>query len=115
MAYITEDLKQIRLASLRCRRQDAKWDVNDYSDPLLKSNIINAYKNSELVHLSWSPSGSELLVSDVHGRIAICTVVVAINRLFVAKTIGDQDDNLNALVGMIWLPAKRPVSIPVIA
>ena len=86
------------------------WDTNDYSDPLLRSHISGAYKNSELVHISWSPSGTELLVSDVYGRIAICSIVIAINRLYAAKVLGDQDDSLNALVGMTWLPIKRPVN-----
>ena len=75
-------------------------------------DVANSKKEEELVHLSWSHMGTELAIVDVFGRISIYTVtpLPSIDRLFSMRTCTfDPVDDLNAVVGMIWLYSDKQV------
>ena len=112
IAYIAADNKEVRVANLQHHQSDGSWGLSLKSDFILGEHVSRIFQGRELINLSWSPSGQELLVADVHGRLSIFQVRVAINRLAACKSWPPESDNhLNALVGIMWLNAKgRTVS-----
>jgi hypothetical protein len=75
--------------------------------------VRSIHEGQQLCHLSWNPSGSacELVVVDVLGRISILNIGSAINKLVVTRVpTRDQEDDLNAIAGMVWLNVDRQVS-----
>lgn len=69
--------------------------------------------HQEIVHISWSQSGTELAVVDAAGRITVYKTSIALNRLEgVGKFVPDQSDTSAAFVGLEWLCPNRPVRIP---
>ena len=110
MAYITSDSLDVKICSLQFRAQDGVWDISHYTDPMLADALVKAFKGRELVHVSFNPIGTDLLIISSCGKIAICATVIAINRLLLPKLLyADSEDNSNAVVGLIWLNHKRPV------
>jgi len=70
-------------------------------------------KFSNIAHLSWNPSGSELAVVDINGRLCIYQTLYALNRvLSVTTQVFEQVDILGGIVGMEWLAASRHVKAP---
>lgn len=70
------------------------------------------HHDRELVHLSWSHMGNELAIVDICGRISIYFVLQlpSINRLAVTRRcVSDPEDNLSAVIGLMWLHNDRPV------
>ncbi|MCJ1284725.1 mediator complex subunit [Xylographa opegraphella] len=111
IAYISTDGKELHLATLLHHKKKGIWDLHLHTDPTLVDHIMRTFKGRELAHLSWNPSGSELLVADIYGRLAICTIVIAMNRLTVSKTWNDPDNYMNSLVGLFWLNVKKVVPL----
>jgi mediator of RNA polymerase II transcription subunit 16 len=112
LAYITADGKGIGILNLCLRPKDGTWVQNLQIDSLLPDHISKIFKGRKLCHIIWSHTGHELLVVDVFGRLAIFTVFITINRLAASKTwTAEPEDNLNALVGVTWLIAKRLVRL----
>ena len=112
IAYITADNREVQVANLQRHQSDGSWSLSLKSDYILGEYISRIFQGRELANLSWNPSGQDLLVADVHGRLSIFQVRVAINRLAAYKSWPPESDNhLNALVGITWLNAKgRTVS-----
>ena len=67
---------------------------------------------TDLTHLSWDHTSNLLAIVDACGRISICLVYVAINRMSVLRrcTI-DAEDDLGSIVGLIWLHIDRPENV----
>lgn len=111
VAYLSKDRREVRLAYLRYRSDKGDWAKVEYTDSLFQQHLGSLFKGRELAHLSWNSTAVELLVADVCGRVGIFSVAIALNRLVINKIFSaDQDDSLNALVGMTWVNQKRPVS-----
>jgi len=67
-------------------------------------------KFSNIAHIMWNPSGSELTVVDINGRLSIYQTLYALNRvLSVTTQVFEQVDILGGIVGMEWLAATRHV------
>jgi mediator of RNA polymerase II transcription subunit 16, fungi type len=92
---------------LTCKPEDGKWGLSDES---LIEAIPHLHKGQALTHLCWSPSGSELAVVDVCGRVSVLTMSMALNNFLVLRSPSkDSEDDLNAPVGMFWLNFDRNV------
>lgn len=78
------------------------------------SKPIVAEDDACLVHVEWSMSGSELIVTDQFGRISIHAMALALNRLQPVKMSYDvPQDDLSTVIGLHWLAttgAKQRVS-----
>ena len=75
---------------------------------------MHVHQGAQLVHLSWSYTGSELMLFDIIGRISVWSIpsMAHINRLVPTRQcVVDPEDNLSAVVGMMWLHHERHVSI----
>ena len=107
IAYITQDGRDVHLSHLRCNPKTGQWEHT--GDELL-DYISNIYRGRELIHLSWNPSGVELAVVDVFGRLCLFSIVVGLNRIGIIRPcIGEPEDSLNAVVGLMWLNVDRTV------
>ena len=112
IAYITSDNRNIRLANLRCNPKTGDWEIHTHPDATLEHQISKVYKGRELAHLSWNITGLELVIADIYGRLTIFTNLFAINRVSITKTwLTDAEDNLNALVGTMWLNNDKQVCL----
>lgn len=67
---------------------------------------------SQVAHVSWSPSGAELAVIDVLGRVTIFSTLLAVNRFRQIHTSSEFDagDDLAAVIGLHWLALSHSVS-----
>jgi hypothetical protein len=112
LAYIAADRRSVKIHCLQFK-PGGTWDLFQYTDPTLGEFVSRFYRGYDLVHVAWSPHGTDLLIIDSNGRIMIGVIFVAINRLLVAKLLNhDPEDNLNAVVGLKWINMiKRPVCI----
>jgi mediator of RNA polymerase II transcription subunit 16, fungi type len=111
IAYLSKDRREVFLCNLRFSNEKGDWVTNDHTDYNFPPHLRQVFKGRELAHLSWNPTSLELLVADVCGRIGLFNLAIALNRAVMAKVFTpEQDDSLNALVGMTWLHQKRPVS-----
>ena len=112
IAYITSDGLDVRICSLHFRVQEGAWGMSQYTDPMLTEQLQKAFRGRELVHVSFNPFGTELLIISSCGKIAVCATVIAINRLLLPKPLNDEaEDNSNTVVGLVWLNYKRPVCV----
>lgn len=110
VACITPDKRSVQICYLQFTDQGV-WEFSHYTDPSLPDLLVRFYRGYDLVHVSWSPLGTDLLIIDSCGRMASAIVVVAINRMLISKALNcDPEDNLNAVVGLKWLNMKRPAS-----
>lgn len=110
IAYITADGKELHIATLRHRKDHGTWELHLHADPTLGEHISKIYRGRELANLLWNPSGLELVVADVFGRLSVCTIFIATNRLLVSKVWPNEPENqMNAMVGSMWLNIKKVV------
>ena len=110
IAYISASGKELHLATLQHHKNDGSWGLHHHTDPALAEHIIRIFKGRELASLSWNPSGLEIVVTDIYGRLAVCTIFIAMNRLMVSKVwMNDPENHMNALVGSFWLNIKKVV------
>lgn len=78
----------------------------------LIEDVSKVHSGHQLVHLSWSHSGTELAIVDIYGQISIYTIMrmAPINRLgVVRRCVVDPEDNLSGVVGMMWLYTDKVV------
>ena len=86
--------------------------MSEYTDKNLSDFMSRFYRGFDLTHITWSPHGTDLLIIDSCGRIAVGIVFIALNRLIIPKALNnDPEDNLNAVVGLKWLDTKRRVRL----
>ena len=108
IAHITQDGKGVHLGSLLYKPAARSWTHESHEDPLLADQLSKIYKGRELATIGWSPSGLELAIVDIYGRLSIFTIFIPINRLAPMKAwTADPDDHGNSVVGMLWLNSKR--------
>ena len=64
-----------------------------------------------MVNISWNHQGSELAVFDCLGKVSILSVIVNLCEFSVPKKcVLDVEDNLNEVVGLLWLNTDKPVN-----
>lgn len=111
IAYITSDHRNVKICCLQFKRKEGIWGSTNYTDRSLSELIGRLYRGFDWTHVTWSPHGTDLLIIDSAGRIAVAVVYIALNRLIVTKALNcDPEDNMNAVVGFKWLDLKRRVS-----
>lgn len=94
---------------LQCRPSDGKWQLGEES-PL--NSITEVHGGTQLVHLSWNESGSELAVVDCLGRVSIYSLPMALNSINCLRQASfDSSDDSNQIVGMMWLNTPRQASV----
>ncbi|MCJ1312877.1 mediator complex subunit [Agyrium rufum] len=117
VCHITPDNQTVKLSNLRVNRSTGQWEHVSSSDALLDEQLSRIYRGRALAHVSWNPWGLEFVVADVYGRLAVGTNMFlgkpALNRISMVKVwMNEPEDSLNAVVGMTWLHADRPITIP---
>jgi mediator of RNA polymerase II transcription subunit 16, fungi type len=113
IAYVKRDGNGLVIRNLLCRPEDGKWTLGG-EFPV--SQVSPNDDGQQIVHLSWNPSGADLAVVDVLGRLSIYTIYIAVNRLSLSRPgVVDQEDDLGAIVGMAWLNMERMVFYPMMA
>ncbi|KAI9885287.1 MAG: hypothetical protein M1823_002914 [Watsoniomyces obsoletus] len=108
LAIISPDGRKVNVRNLQCSPDDGKWRLNRER---LAFQANSAHEGHQLCHLAWNHSGAELAVVDVLGRIRIFQIVVAVNRLLASRphdNLHHQEDDLGAVVGIVWLNTERP-------
>ncbi|KAH0544055.1 hypothetical protein FGG08_001673 [Glutinoglossum americanum] len=114
IAYVKRDGNAVVIRNLLCRPDDGRWTLGG-EFPV--SQVSPNDDGQQIVHLSWNPSGSELAVVDMLGRLSIFTIYITVNRLNQSRSsVVDQEDDLGAIVGMSWLNIERmfPLYRPVV-
>lgn len=94
--------RSVYLQHLICNPHNGQWELSSlYSI----DDLGASHGESDLVHLSWSHSGTDLAVVDIAGRVSIHAVYgAAMNRLAVSRrALLDPEDDLASLVGFMWL------------
>ena len=82
------------------------------SDETSVDELPNFENANHFTHLTWSPSGPDLAMIDTYGRISIYQISMALNRLSAMRTFTtDLEDNLGAIVGLMWLNSDRHVRL----
>lgn len=72
--------------------------------------VTEAHGSHPLVHICWNESGSELAVVDSSGRVSIYSISIALNSIAGQRQAAfDPDDEINQVVGMMWLSTQRSV------
>jgi len=108
IAYISPDGDRVNVRHLQCRPSDGKWVLSEDSS---LGPISEAHNGSQLVHLSWNETGSELAVVDCLGRVSIYSISMALNSITGLRQASfDSSDDSNQVVGMMWLNTSRSVS-----
>ncbi|CCC10210.1 unnamed protein product [Sordaria macrospora k-hell] len=109
IASITKDGRSVEFRFLRCRPEDAGWEL---SEPYVYSTAVIPMHTTAgpIVHLAWSNTQApELAVVDAVGRITILNLTIMLNRPFITrKWDADSVDDLRAVVGCYWLPVFNP-------
>lgn len=101
VASIAADGSGVDLRTLVRKPGEGEW-VLSQAVPL---KVPPLHDESHVVHLSWSSLGSELLVVDAAGHVLIYTNLYALGNMQLTKASNaDQDDELNAVIGIHWLP-----------
>ena len=109
IAYITPDGRGVHLSNLRCNSKDGIWE---HTEGVPIDHVSTIYNGRELAHISWNSSGLELAVVDVFGRLSLFSIFIALNRIAVSRScIVEPEDNLSALVGLMWLNTDRMVRL----
>ena len=113
IAYITSDCRDVKICCLQFKDKEGSWGVSEYTDRNLSDWTSRFYRGYDFAHITWNPHGTDLLIIDSAGRIAVAIVFIALNRLIIAKALNcDPEDSLNSIVGLKWLDMKRRVSLP---
>lgn len=110
IAYISPDGTRVNVRHLQCRPSDGKWVLSEESS---LGPVTEAHSGSQLIHLSWNETGSELAVVDCLGRVSIYSISMALNSITGLRQASfDSSDDSNQVVGMMWLNTSRSVSNP---
>lgn len=106
IAYISHDQMSARICTLAWQPKKERWMLS--GDLGLQDAPVSG---SQMAHVSWSPSGVELAVIDVLGRVTIFSSLLAVNRyrqIYTSSAI-DAGDDLAAVVGSHWLGTSHSV------
>ena len=79
-------------------------------------DVSNLHNQHQIAHLSWGHAGTELAVIDVFGQISLYSIFMTINRIAtMRKCTFDPEDNLSAVISMMWLYNDKGVdhNVPV--
>ncbi|KAJ5140385.1 hypothetical protein N7448_003793 [Penicillium atrosanguineum] len=107
IAYVSPDGARVNVRHLQCRPSDGKWVL---SEEFSLGSVTEAHSGSQLVHLSWNETGSELAVADCLGRVSIYSISMALNSVTgLRQATFDSSDDSNQVVGMMWLNTSRSV------
>ena len=110
IASIAEDGHGVILQALMCSPKDGQWKLSDPSERHGGSSMRSEHP---LEHISWNHVGSELAAIDVFGRISIYSILIAMNRMVPIRSCAqDLEDDLGAIVGIMWLNPDRTVCKP---
>ena len=106
IAVLSTDSMHVFMHCLRFDRVSGLWSISEAS-------IINADTFAEpAVHIQWSPSGVDLSVVDIFGRVSVFTVALAANRMNLARASTlDLAQDTHQVVGLFWLNQDREVSV----
>lgn len=108
IAYVSPDGARVNVRHLQCRPSDGKWVLSEESS---LGAVMEAHSGSQLVHLSWNETGSELAVVDCLGRVSIYSISMALNSITgLRQATFDSSDDSNQVIGMMWLNTSRSVS-----
>jgi uncharacterized membrane protein YhfC len=92
-----------------CDPRDGQWRL---SKEYYIEGVSTVHNDHPLVNICWGHSGAELAIVDVYGQISIYNVFLAINRLnFVKRFTLDPEDNLSAVIGLMWVYSDRWVCL----
>lgn len=76
------------------------------------NSITEVHGGTQLVHLCWNETGSELAVVDCLGRVSIYSLSLGLNSINCLRQASlDTSDDSNQIVGMMWLNTSRAVSV----
>ena len=66
--------------------------------------------NVSLISLSWNQLGNELVIFDSLGKISIFSITTSLCEFSIPKKcLLDVEDQLNEVVGLVWLNNDKPV------
>ena len=107
IAVLSPDSLHVFMHCLRFDRLSGLWSISEAS-------IVNADTFADpAVHIQWSPSGVDLSVVDIFGRVSVFTVALAANRMNLARpSTLDLAQDSRQVVGLFWLNQDREVGIP---
>ncbi|CAG8972316.1 hypothetical protein HYALB_00001718 [Hymenoscyphus albidus] len=111
IATITANGTSVELRNLRCHPENGSWGLSEPT--LIPPPMAKTLEGSPLKHLAWSPTGSELAVIDVAGRVTILSIFASLNKPMLHRNCQmDPTDDLSSVVGCFWLnlatyPANR--------
>ncbi|KAL8948995.1 MAG: hypothetical protein Q9222_004866 [Ikaeria aurantiellina] len=109
IATISDNECTVILRSLFCDPHTGLWKLSEGDDGKLITRIHSGYR---LEHLSWNHSGTDLAVTDVYGNVSVFSLLVAINRCSLSKPCElGVEDNLSAVVGLMWLNQDRTLPL----
>ena len=90
-----------------CDPHDGNWRLG--KDHVVQE-VSLTHGDHEIVNLAWSHSGNDLAIIDISGQISIYNIYISINRLVISRRcVLDPEDNLSAVVGLMWLHNDRQV------
>ena len=97
----------MQLHHLRCRPDNGRWEL---SAPTLVKQVESIHRGNEISHLSWSPNGQILAITDALGQLSFLSLQISLNRGFIVRrAIMQADDSLMAIVGLSWLAFEKQV------
>ena len=74
------------------------------------NGVSLVHGNVSLVNLSWNQLGNELVIFDSLGKISIFSITTSLYEFSIPKKcVLDVEDQLNEVVGLIWLNTDKPV------
>ncbi|CDM30391.1 Mediator of RNA polymerase II transcription subunit 16 [Penicillium roqueforti FM164] len=107
IASISPDGIRVIIRYLQCRPSDGKWVLGEESS---LAPVLEAHNGTQLAHLSWNETGSELAVVDCSGRVSIYSISIALNSITGLRQASfDSGDDGSQVVGMMWLNSQRYV------
>lgn len=107
VAYISPDGVRVNVRHLQCRSLDGKWQLSEHSS---LAAVTETHGGSQLTHLCWNETGSELAVVDCLGRVSIYSLSMALNCVTGLRQASfDSGDDSSQIVGMMWLNTSRSV------
>ena len=112
IAHVVADGHGVALQHLVCDSHSGQWRLS--KQYRVDDAAAHIQTNTEIVYLSWensrdlTVSRDNLAVIDACGRISIYGLLVVVNRLKIVRAFAvDPEDDLNSIVGMIWLRNDR--------
>ena len=97
---------KVHLRHLFRAPRSGEWRL---SEPIIAEQVSQVHGGRQLAHVSWSPTGSDLAVVDVAGRVSVFTSPTSCDRLALLRNAAlDPEDELCSVVGLSWLNSDRP-------